>query len=206
MNKPKITFLIFTLLLVGLFGSTFSFAQTDTKPPGQAEASYEVVLQILIASNASTPDSKAIPQTLANVVRKLKANYSFSDYRLASTYLERVTNSVEHKSMFSEFGQNQSTTSPIFSEWILSGLKSLPNAKGQSIVQFQQFRFGARVPVVTATREDNGRMFPVINYEGIGLTLNRLGLMENEPTIIGSLSSSKANELMFLVLTVKPTE
>lgn len=207
MNKPKITFLIYTFILVGLFGTTFSFAQSDTKPQQQADPSYEVVLQIVIASNGPAADGKAVPQTLSNVIKKLRASYSFSDYRLASAYLERVSNTVQHKSMFGEYGQNQSVTNPVFSDWSLDGLKSLPNARGQNVVQFQGFRFGARVPVITASPKDNeGRITPVVNYEAIGLTLNRLSLMENEPTIVGSLSTSKSDELMFLVLTVKPTE
>jgi LysM repeat protein len=207
MNKPKATFLIFTFLLIAFFGLTFSFAQSsDLKPAPQAEPSYEVVLQILIASNGASSDNKSVPQTLSNVVRKLKTTYSYSDYRLASTFLERVSNTVEHKSIFSEYGQNQSTTNPVFSDWTLSGLRSLPNARGQNVVQFQSFRFGARIPIVVANRDEGGKTFPVINYEAIGLTLNRLSVMENEPTIIGSLSTSKANELMFLVLTVKPTD
>ncbi len=207
MNKPKITFLIFTFILVGLFSSTFSFAQTDAKQQ-QAEPSYEVVLQILIASNSGAAnDNRAISQTLSNVIGRLKANYSFSNFRLASTYLERVSNTVEHKSIFTEYGQNPATTNPVFSDWTLRELKSLPNARGQKTVQFQSFRFGARVPIVIAnTKDDTGKMLPVVNYEAIGLTLSRLSLMENEPTIIGSLSTSKADELMFLVLTVKPTE
>lgn len=206
MNKPKITFLIFTFLLVASFGTTFSFAQSDAKQQ-QAEPSYEVVLQILIASNGAAAGDKAIPQTLSNVIRKLKTTYSFSDYRLASTYLERVSSTVEHKSIFTEYGQNPATTNPVFSDWTLRDLKSLPGAGGKNIVQFQSFRFGARVPIVTAiTKDDSGKMFPVVNYESIGLTLNRLSLTENEPTVIGSLSTSKPDELMFLVLTVKPTE
>ena len=207
MNKPKITFLIFTFMLVGLFGSTFSFAQSDAKTPQQTEPSYEVVLQILIASNGAANNDKAVPQTLSNVVRKLKTTYSFSEYRLASTYLERVSNTVEHKSIFTEYGQNSVTTNPVFSDWTLRDLRSMPNSKGQNAVQFQSFRFGARVPIVVASSKDeSGKMFPVINYEAIGLTLNRLSLMENEPTVIGSLSTSKADDLMFLVLTVKPID
>lgn len=201
MNKLTIIFSA-TLFLVGLMlCPTFSFAQTDTKQK-QAEPSYEVILQILIASNNQNAKTN-IPQPLSNVVKKLRASYAFSDYRLATTFLERVSDSVEHKSVFSEFMQNQSATAPVFSEWTLNGLESLPNAKGQTMIQFQNFRFGARIPVLT-TKADNGNS--VVNYEQIGLSMRKLSLPPNTPTVIGSLSTSKADELMFLILSVKSAE
>ena len=203
MNKLTIIFSA-TLFLVGLMiCPTFSFAQTENKPK-QSEPSYEVVLQILIASNNQIAKTN-IPQSLSNVIKKLKANYSFSDYRLATTFLERVSESVEHKGIFSDFVQNQSVTAPVFSEWTLNGLESLPNSKGQNTIQFQNFRFGARIPIVT-TKIENGTSFPVINYEQIGLSMRKLNLSPDTPTVIGSLSTSKADELMFLVLSVKSTE
>ena len=93
----------------------------------------------------------------------------------------------------------------MFSEWTLSGLESLPNAKEQNTVQFQNFRFGARIPFVT-TKVDNGNAFSVINYENIGLSIRKLSLSLDTPTIIGSLSTSKADELMFLILSVKSAD
>ena len=203
MNQLTFIFSV-TLFLVGLFISpTFSFAQTENKPK-QSEPSYEVVLQIMIASNTQTAKAN-IPQSLSDVVKKLKTNYAFSDYHLVSTFLERVSDSVEHKGVLTEFLQNQSIAAPVFSEWTLSGLESLPNAKEQNTVQFQNFRFGARIPFVT-TKVDNGNAFSVINYENIGLSIRKLSLSLDTPTIIGSLSTSKADELMFLILSVKSAD
>jgi hypothetical protein len=198
MNKPKIAFPITAFLFVYLLSLTNSFAQTENQPK-QAEPSYEIVLQTLIASN-DTAVKSAVPQTLSNVVKKLKANYSFSDYHLTSTYLERVTNTAnfEFKGVSSVSDQNQENYAPLFSEWSLGVLRSLPNEKGRNSIQFQRFRFGQRVPVKTSAG--------VVNYEQIGLTLDKLSLPENIPTIIGSLATSKPEELMFLVLTVKPVE
>ncbi len=198
MNKPKIAFLITAFLFVCLSSLTNSFAQTENQPK-QAEPSYEIVLQVLIASNNATGKS-TVPQTLSNVVKKLKTNYSFSDYRLTSTYLERVTNAAnfEFKSVSGATGQNQENYVALFSEWSLGVLRSLPNEKGRNLIQFQGFRFGQRVPVKTSAG--------VVNYEQIGLTLQKLSLPENIPTVVGSLSTSKLDEMMFLVLTVKPVE
>lgn len=199
MNKPKIRFLIFTFLTVGLFGSTFSFAQADSKPQQQAEPSYEVVLQILTASNVAA-DNKSVPQTLSGVVRKLKTIYPFSNYQLILTYLQRTVNTgdAQFSGVSSAAGQNQENYAPVFSEWTIGQLRSLLNERGQNSIQLQNFRFGQRVPIRTASN--------VVNYEQIGLKMTKLSLPENTPTVIGSLSTSKADELMFLVLTVKPTD
>jgi hypothetical protein len=197
MNKPKFIFLIAAFFLVGLLSPVASFAQSNDNKP--QEQSYEVVLQILIASNTGR---NTTPPALSNVLKKLKTNYSFTDYRLAQTYVERTSYAVEHKGMLSELSQNQSMTTPAFSEWKLIGLKSTPDAKGQNSIQFQNFIFGARIPIVVS----NSKGESGVNYEGIGLNVTRFSLSENVPTVVGSLSTSKLDELMFLVLTVKAAD
>lgn len=203
MNKTKI---LFSITVVCLFALTNIFAQTQNQP--SADASYEVVLHILTASNNATEKS-SVPQSLSNVVKKLKTVYSYSNYSLDSTYFERVANTgnLEFKSVSREIVQNQENSASIFTEWTLGVLRSSPNAQGKNSIQFDIFRFGQRVPIVTATSKDaNGRISNIVNYEQIGLSMGKMNLPENVPTIIGSLSTSKPDELIFLILTVKPTE
>jgi len=202
MNKPNFIFKVFLFLLT--LSVTNSFAQTDNKQP-QADPCYEVVLQILVASNNAS-DKSSLPATLANVVKKLKTNYNFTDYRLAATFLQRTSNSIEYKSLLNDFNQNTDRSFPVFSEWALRSLRKLPDSNGRNTIQFETFKFGARVPIVSVVRDESGKTSPGVNYEGIGITTGRLSLNENEPTIVGSLATSKPDELMFLVLTVKPAE
>ena len=195
MNKPKYIFLIAAFFLVGLLSPAASLAQsTETKEP--AETTYEVVLQILVASNTGR---NTTPPALSNVLKKLKSNYSFTDYRVAQTYFERTSYAIEHKGMLSELSQIQSSATPVFSEWRLVGLKNVPDTNGQNTIRLQNFSFGARIPVAVASLKDESS----VSYEAIGLTLSKLGLSENVPTVVGSLSTSKTDEMMFLVLTVK---
>ena len=202
MNKPNFIFKIFLFLLVLSTGSIF--AQSDNKQP-QADPCYEVVLQILIASNTAS-DKSALPATLSNVVKKLKTNYNFSDYRLATTCLQRTSNSIEYKSLLSDFTGLKDNNAPVFSDWSLRNLRSLPTAGGRSIIQSEGFRFGARIPIVSMVRDESGKTSSGVNYEAIGITTTRFSLSENEPTVVGSLATSKPEELMFLVLTVKAAE
>jgi hypothetical protein len=198
MNKPKFIFSIAAFFFICLLSFSTSFAQTENQPK-QAEPSYEVVLHVLAASNIAN-DKTSVPQSLSNVVKKLKTTYTFSNYKLASTYLGRIANTgnFEFKIVSNEASQNQENYVPIFSEWSLGALRNLPNEKGQNSIQFQSFRFGQRVPVKTSAG--------VVNYEQIGLTMVKFSVPENVPTIVGSLSAAKPDELMFLVLTVKPAE
>lgn len=197
MNKSKTFFAVAALFIFCLVNAVDSFAQTENKPP-QADPVYEVVFHTLVASN-NTSGKTDVPQTLSPVIKKLKNNFSFNNYRVTTTYLERVANtgSVEFKSV-----ANASVPSapPIFSEWSLGGLRNLQNSKGQTSIHVQSFRFGQRVPIRTGINDNS-----VINYENIGLTLNRFGLPLGEPTVIGSLSTAN-EELMFLVLTINAME
>jgi hypothetical protein len=51
---------------------------------------------------------------------------------------------------------------------------------------------------------ENGKASDVVNYESVGLVVNRLAIPENRPTMIGTISLPKTSGTVFLVLTVKP--
>jgi len=201
MNKPRFAFSVAVLFIICLIAAAESFGQNQQQP------SYEVVLHVLTASNTAGGNSAVVPQSLETVVKKLKTNYSFSNYRLSSTYFQRVANTgnMEFKGISNE--PNQDVFAPIFSEWSLGQLLTLPDSRGQTAISIQGFRFGQRVPVKTSSSTDQvGKSNSVLNYENVGLFLQKLNLPVGAPTIIGNLSTSKADELVFLILTVKPTE
>lgn len=208
MSKIKFAFCAAAFTIVCLLSLTSSSFAQSTTAKNQFEPSYEVVLQTLIASNLSTNKSD-VPQTLSGVVKKLKTDYAYPNFRLGSTFLQRVSNTgtVELKSVSNEPFANQDRNYSVFSELTLTNLQNFSDAKGQNSIQFQNLRFGQRIPIVISTvKDDSGKSNPVVNYEQIGLTLQRFNLSENTPTIVGSLSTTKPDELMFLVLTVRPTQ
>lgn len=202
MYKPNFILKAFLFLLT--LSATNVFAQTDNKQP-PADPCYEVVLQILIASN-NAGDKTAVPPTLSNVIKKLKTNYNFSDYRLTTTFLQRTSGSIEYKSLLNDSTQTTERIYPAFSEWSLRFVRSAPNAQARNILQFDNFRFGMRVPIVSNFKDEGGKTMSSVNYESTGINTMRFSLNENEPTVIGSLATSKPDELMFLVLTVKAVE
>lgn len=192
MNKLKSFSVFFILALVTSFGAQ-TFAQ-ETRDVKLAEPSYEVLLQVLVASNAPGANIQVPPPALANVVKKLKTTFSFAEYRVAATYINRVENggTIESKGVIQE--ASLSSTTPVFQEWTLDAIRKVTDAGGQNVARASVFRFGARIPIQAGGS---------VAYEYTGLTINRINLVENSPTIIGTLNSPKLGELVVLVLTVR---
>ena len=203
MNQPKIAFSAVTLLLVFFTFSVRSFAQADTK--SDIGPSYDIVLQIVTGTNDGAKSD--LPQNLSAVSKQLRGNFPFSSYSLANTYLGRVANAgaLNYKSVSDILRQNAPLSQPSFVDWSLGNLRTAPNASGGRMLQAQQFRFGARIPINIATRADD-KAVAVTNYESIGLDLNRVTHAENTPTVIGTLTLPNTAGTLFLVMTAKPVE
>jgi len=200
MNQFRPVFSIFALSVLFFLSST-SFAQADASP--KLEPSYVVSLQVLIGSNE--PGSKGdVPSNLSSITRQLKNNFSFSNYRLANTFLGRISNTgnIEYKSISNILGQETDAESQTFLEWSLGNFRSV-----QSGFQARSFRFGAKVPVRTGgTRSESGRVDPIINYESVGLTMSMIGLPANMPTLIGTISLPRTTGTIFLIATVRSAD
>lgn len=180
------------------------FGQADNTQP-RVEASYEVKLQLIVGSNDDSKNSLP-PDLRGGVTEQLRSNFGFSGYRLDNTFVGRVggSGSFEYKSIWNTAGTD--ADSPSFLEWSLGRLRSATNEKGQAVLLAEPFRFGARVPVKVSTVTEGGKTLTSVNYESIGLTVNRVSLAPNTPTLIGTLSLPKTAGTIFLVLTVRPAE
>ncbi|MEP7148218.1 MAG: hypothetical protein ABI857_04985 [Acidobacteriota bacterium] len=195
--SKQIIALVLSPLVLLAFGS-FAVAQSDTVH--QLEPSYEVTLHVVIGSNEA-PTKNDLPASLAGISKHVKGNFSFSNYRLANTFVGRVSNTgtIEYKSVSNILGQETDGESQTFLDWSLGNFRVLQNG-----FQARSFRFGARVPIRTGTLKDpSGVATPVVNYESIGLTISMIGLPENTPTLIGTISLPKTTGTIFLIATVK---
>ena len=171
-------------------------ASSSIRCPKLIEPSFDVVLQTVVASK-DTGSKSDIPSSLSNVVRRLKADFPFSAYRLSATYIQRVSNRGNFESKSVSYASEPNKNLAVFSEWSIAGVESLLDERGQDSIQIQSFRFGQRVPIVASNS--------TIVYEPVGLS-TRFSLAKNTPTIIGSVTTSKPDELMFVILTVKSAE
>lgn len=194
---------LFVFLLVGT-ASVGIYGQAESRP---VEPSYEVSLQLIVGSNdpAAKPE---IPSNLGSISGQLKSSFAFTSYRLAGTFLGRVTNTgnFEYKSTTNIFGQESEKSRPAFLDWSLHDLRSGPTATGKRGFQAGLFRLGARVPITTSIISESGKTNSVVQYESIGLTLGRVGLVENSPTLIGTLNLPGADGTVFLIMTVRSAD
>jgi hypothetical protein len=189
------------LLLVAAIG----FAVTVQGQTVPIEQSFEATLHVVIGSD-DTAQRGALPKSLDGVVRQIRDNFTFSSYRLMNTYYGRLANngSLDYKSVSSLKNVSTELDAPTFLDWQLANFKAEPPATGRNPLSIQMFRFGARVPIVVSqTPAGDGKTNPVTNYESVGLTLNRLSIAENTPTLVGTISLPRTTGTVFLILTIK---
>ena len=195
--------LIALCLMIGL--SSVAIAQ----PSVTVEPSYDVQLHLIIGSNDTTTPKGDLPAALSGLSRQIKGAMPYSNYRLASTFLGRLSNNgnFEYKSLSNLFGPEVDLRSQSFLEWSITQVRNLPTLKGGQGYQAASFRFGAKVPVLMGMgKDDTGKPTPVTGYENIGLNLSRIGVADSVPTLVGTLSLPGSNGTIFLVMTVKPAE
>ncbi|MGE3467105.1 MAG: hypothetical protein AB7J13_09240 [Pyrinomonadaceae bacterium] len=201
MNQRRSFFTMLAAAVV-LSGSLTAVAQ-DTR---QVEPSFDVTLQLVIGSNDAAKRSD-LPASLNRASQQLKTMMPFTNYRLAATFLGRVSNTgnFEYKSLSNIFDDASDRRSQTFTDWSLVDLRNVSGSQNGNGFHARAFRFGARVPVTTGTITDkDGKTVPVVNYEAIGLNLSKVGVPDNTPTLIGTLSLPGANDTIFLLMTVKP--
>jgi len=200
MNRSKLFFAAFSSLLLVLSVTSAAWAQAVPTPP--VEPSHDVTLQVIIGTNDGA--GQPLPAELNNISRNLKGNFSFTNYRVAETFLGRIGNrgDLEYKSIFNLTDQKADTEPQTFFEWSIRGLKTVKDTSDKTVLQAETLRFGGRVPV-KFTQDASGKLSPMINYEAIGLNLQRLTFPVGTPTLVGSITMTKSLGTMFLVITVR---
>lgn len=202
MYKPNtlIKFLFITAAIV--FGGVSISAQATA---AAGDRSYEATLFVLIGSDDDAQRGD-LPKSVDGVAKQIRDTFTFKNYRLMNTYYGRLANngSLDYKSVSSLKNVSTELDSPTFLDWQLANFKAEPAGSGRDSLSVQMFRFGARVPIVVSQiHAGDGRTNPVTNYESVGLTLNRLNIAENSPTLIGTISLPRTTGTVFLVLVIK---
>ncbi len=194
-----------SILFAVLLAAVAAFGQGDQLKPG--DLNLEATLHVLVDSNR-TDTGKPLPTSLAGVARQLRSEFGAQNLRVLNTYLGRLGNagSIEYKGVSNSYVQDPIPGSPSFLEWRVIDLRSVKNSSGASVYQVQSVSFGARVPVQAGVRDEAGKTVSPINYESIGLSLQRFSVSDATPTILGNLNQPNTGGSLFLVLTVKNVE
>ena len=210
MLNPKGRGALLLALAFTLVVSATASAQ-DSGAPTRAEVNHEIHLHLLVTAEAAEGAPKP-PASLDGVVRQLKAALPPADYRVAAALVNRVRDggALELKTVGGAAGYNlaqtQITSPPAFLQLSVTGVKLIDPASAQPSINVQHFRLGMKVPVQTAVaKNEKGEVGPpVFQYEDAGLN-TQLSVREGEPTLVGTLNTSRPGQNFVIVITIRRT-
>jgi hypothetical protein len=191
-----------------------TFAQ-DSNQPARASAQKEedvnldTQLYLILATNRDVEDGR-MPSILEPVMKRLHDSLPFKHYTLAGTFLNRVRNNGRLE--VSWVGgpllvpASAATSNPSFSQFT-AGVKLSTDESGREVVRMNEFRFGARVPIITSRAAVSGAstvdtVLPVISYEPIGLRTD-ISMREDMPIIAGTLNIGASGDAIVVVIAAK---
>lgn len=205
---------VFAICLIVL-SSGLATAQEVSQGAGRPQApvkrddvNYDVQLYLVAASNdASERGGGGLPQSLEGTIRQLRSSLPYTNYRLVTTFLNRVKDNgnLELRGVGGALMPSQiGPSSPTFYDFSLFQVKMEADAEGQPYIRIMKFRFGLRMPIVSGTARVEGSDVgsPIIQYESVGVS-TELSLREGTPTVIGTMTTSRPNESLVLLLLVK---
>lgn len=172
------------------------------------EVNYDVQLDLIIASNNGA-EKGGVPESLSGIVKQLRASLPFTNYRLTTTFINRVKDGGTLETMgvgSSLLATTIGPSTPTFYNFNLSQIKMERDARGQPFIRIPKFRFNLRMPIITGTTlaSAGNASSPVINYEAVGIT-TEMSIREAVPTLVGTLTTSRPEELMILFISMKPS-
>lgn len=187
--------------------STAAAPKAASASPTREEINYDIQIYLMVGSNG--PSEKAgLPSALDGVARQLRSSLPFNNYRIAATFLNRVSNGGNlqvNGVAGSLFTASPTPSFPTFYEFDLNDIKGDANAAGQQLIQVQRFKFTMRVPLATsATPTQGGGSAPNINYEPTGISTG-VSILEGVPTLVGTMTTGRSDESYILVVTIRPT-
>jgi hypothetical protein len=186
------------------------------RPAGAAarprdEVNHEIQLYLLSASNTAGARGR-VPDSLGGVVRQLRAALPYEGYGVAATTFNRVRDggTIEFRGVGGPPLAPPSppgTSTPAFYNYSLNAVSLTEGAGGAPFIRLRSIRFGLRVPVQTGTTRlegsTSGPGYPVIQWEDTGLTTAELSVREGEPTVVGTISTARSEELFVLVINAR---
>jgi hypothetical protein len=191
-------------LVVVVSASTIVLSQ-GSKPPTAAVKNLDVQLHLLLASNDAGEKSN-LPQSLDPIVRQLKSSLSFSNFRLATNFVNRVKDggTLESRGLIASNVFLPVTTNPVPQTAYEFTLTNIKLDDDLTSVDIPRFRFGLSIPVITGMTHGEGNVpaTPAINYQPASIN-TEMTLTEGTPTVVGTMNTTRSDQMLILVITVK---
>lgn len=191
-----------------------AFAQDSSQPARSSalredETNLDTQLYLILATNRETEDGK-MPAALDSVMKHLHESLTFKHYSLAGTFVNRVRNNgrLDVSWVGGPFfvPANSMTSNPSFSQFTAL-VKLSSDQAGLEVVRMNDFRFGSRVPIVSApanatTASTTGMVLPAVNYEPIGLRTD-ISMREGVAVVAGTLHMGPSGDAIVVVVAAR---
>lgn len=188
-----------------------SSASSRSQPaaPREDDTNLETQLYLILATNRDTADGK-VPSALEPVVSRLHETLAFKHYSLAASFLNRVKHNGRLEMTWVGGPLLAPASSPMgnpsFNQF-LALVRLATDERGRQVIRMNEFRFGSRVPIITAqatmmNASTNAPSFPVINYESVGLRTD-ISMNEGVPVIAGTLNVGPSGDAIIVVISAK---
>ena len=216
MNLTKVHRAIFLALCCVLLTMMAppALAQDSSQPVRSAlarddETNLDTQLYLILATNRETEDGR-MPLALDSVMKRLHESLTFKHYSLAGTFVNRVRNGgrIDVSWVGGPFlvPANTMTSNPSFSQFGAL-VKLSADQGGLEVVRMNDFRFGSRVPIVTApanaiSASTTGMVLAAVNYEPIGLRTD-ISMREGVPVIAGTLNMGPSGDAIVVVAAAR---
>jgi len=198
-------------------GTQVALAQEPSTPqksanvlPREDETNLDIQLFLILATNREVEDGK-MPNSLQPVLTRLRDSMNFKHYTLAASLLNRVRHNGRLETSWVGGPLLAPVSSPMgnpsFNEFTAGRVRLEKDVNGRDVVQMVEFRFGSRVPIITAQTTNtnvttNTAGFPVINYQPVGLRTD-ISMSEGVPVIAGTLNVGPSGDAIIVVVSAK---
>jgi hypothetical protein len=175
----------------------------------EIETNLDTQLYLILATNREAGEGK-VPVILEPVLTRLRETLAFKHYSLAASFLNRVKHMgrIEMKWVGGPLLAPAASPmgNPSFNEFGAL-VRLIVDENGQKLVRMDDFRFGSRVPIITAqasttAASTNAPSFPVINYESVGLRTD-ISMPEGVPVIAGTLNVGPSGDAIIVVISAR---
>ncbi|HXI62338.1 MAG TPA: hypothetical protein VNF70_06485 [Pyrinomonadaceae bacterium] len=176
------------------------------------DTNLDTQLYLILATNREIDEGK-IPPALDPIMKRLREALPFKHYSIAGTFLNRVKNNgrldvswVGSPFLLSSASSAAALSNPSFNQFTAL-IRLATDGAGNDIVRMNDFRFGAKVPVITGqvtTTNASMGVAPVtqVVYESVGLHTD-ISMREGAPVLAGTLHVGPQGDAIIVAISAQ---
>jgi hypothetical protein len=176
---------------------------------GQERESFDAHFYVLIASNDASKRTD-LQAPVESVLKQLRAELPFRNYRLVTTLLGRFRNRGAldlSGAMAPNLIGPGNANRPIFYNLTLIPARDEASVDATRLINLEAVRFGVRLPVIEGMNPagPNTPATPILSYQTLELKTG-ISIREGVPAVVGSQTTGQPDEQLVLVLQVTKSQ